>query len=115
MICDLRDVNSNIKRVGTPLDGSSHILKRLQSDETWFCSVDMSSGYSQVTLHEDSRDTFCIVLPQGKFRFCVLPQGAAVSSDYFNICTDDDLRGAPSIYKNIEDVLVSASNLEMLE
>ena len=85
LICDLRDVNGNTKRVGTPLDGSSHILKRLKSDETWFCSVDMSSGYSQVTLHEDSRDTFCIVLPQGKFRFCVLPQGAAISSDYFNL------------------------------
>ena len=75
----------------------------------------MSSGYSQDTLHENSRDTFCIVLPQGKFRFCVLPQGAAISSDYFNITTDPDLRGAPGVYKNIDDILVSASNLQMLE
>ena len=114
LVTDLRDVNSNTKRVGTPLDGSSHILKRLQSDETWFCSVDMSSGYSQVNLHEDSRDTFCIVLPAGKFRYCVLPQGASVSSDYFNIFTDPELRWAPGIYKNIDDVLVSASNIVML-
>ena len=81
LVTDLRDVNSNTKRVGTPLDGSSHILKRFQSDETWFCSVDMSSGYHQVNLHEDSRETFTIVLPAGKFRYCVLPQGASVSSD----------------------------------
>ena len=48
LVTDLRNVSSNTKRVGTPLDGSSHILKRLQHDETMFCSVDMSSGYHQV-------------------------------------------------------------------
>ena len=41
LISDLRHVNDNTKRPGKPLDGSSHILKRLQADETWFCSVDM--------------------------------------------------------------------------
>ena len=66
----------------------------------------MSSGYHQVNLHEDSRDIFQIVLTQGKFRYCVLPQGASVSSDYFNICTDPDIRGTPGLYKNIDDVLV---------
>ena len=115
LVTYLRDVNSNTKRVGTPLDGSSHILKRLQSDETWFCSVDMSSGYHQVYMHEDSRDTFTIVLPAGKFRYCVLPQGASVSSNHFNICTDPELRGTPGVYKNIDDVLVSASSIIMLE
>ena len=101
--------------MGTPPDGSSHILMRLQHDEKIFCSVDMSSGYHQVNLHEDSRVIFTIVLPAGKFLYCVLPQGASVSSDYFNICTDQDIRGAPGFYKNIDDVLVSASGMEMLE
>ena len=55
------------------------------------------------------------MLPQGKYRFCVLPQGAAISSDYFNISTDEELRGEAGIYKNIDDVLVSASSLQMLE
>ena len=75
----------------------------------------MSSGYFQVELAEESRDLFCIVLPQGKYRYCVLPQGGAISSDYFNIATDDELRGEEGIYKNIDDVLVSASSLQMLE
>ena len=30
LVTDVRKVNTNLKRVGTPLDGSSHILKRLQ-------------------------------------------------------------------------------------
>ena len=85
--------------MGTPLDGSSHILKRLQPDETMFCRVDMSSGYHQVNIHKDSRDIFTIVLLAGKFRYCVLNQGASVLSDYFNICTDQDKRGIPGFNK----------------
>ena len=115
LVTDLRNVIYNTKRVGTPLDGSSYILNRLQHDETMLCSVDMSSGYHQVNLHEDSRDIFTIVLPAGKFPYCVLPHGASVSSDYFNICTDQDTRGAPGFCKNIEGVLVSASDMGMLD
>ena len=58
LVTDLRKVNTNLKRVGTPLDGSSHILKRFQPEETMFCSVDMSSGYHQVTIDEDSREMY---------------------------------------------------------
>ena len=92
---DLRRVNPNLKRVGTPLDGSSHILKRLEPEETVFASVDMSSGYHQVTIDEDSCDIFTIILPAGKFRYCTLPKVASVSSDYLNICTDDEIRNVP--------------------
>ena len=56
-----------------------------------------------------------MILPASKFRYCVLPQGASVSSGYFNICTDDQIHNVPGYYKNIDDVLVSASNMEMLE
>ena len=115
LVTDLRKVNTNLKRVGTPLDGSSHMLKRLQPKETMFCSVDMSSSYHQVTSDENSRDMFTIILPAGKFRYCVLPQDASVSSDYFNICTDNEIRNVPGYYKNIDDVLVSANNMGMLE
>ena len=76
LVTDLRPVNPNIERMGKPLDGSSHILKRLEPGETMFASVDMSSGYHQVAIHPESRDTFSIVLPAGKFRYCTLPQGS---------------------------------------
>ena len=97
------------------MDGSSHILKRLEPDETMFASVDMSSGYHQVSIDESCRDVFTIILPAGKFRYCTLPQGASVSSDYFNICTDEEIRGKPGTYKNIDDVLVSGNNIVTLE
>ena len=68
LVTDLRKVNTSLIRVGTPLDCSSHILKRLQPEEIMFCSVDMSSGYHQVTFDEDSLEVFTIILPAGKFR-----------------------------------------------
>ena len=54
-------------------------------------------------------------LERGKFRYCTLPQGASVSSDYFNICTDEEIRGKPGTYKNIDDVLVSGNHIVTLE
>ena len=68
---DLRKVNTNLKRVGTPLDGSSHILKRLEPEETMFASVDMSSGYHQVTIDEDSRNIFTTILAGRKILKCM--------------------------------------------
>ena len=79
LVTDLKKVNPNLVRVGTPLDGSSHILKRLEPEETMFASVDMSSGYHQIAIDESSRDIFTVILPAGKFRYCTLPQGASVS------------------------------------
>ena len=38
-----------------------------------------------------------------------------MSSDNFNIYIDPEIRGTPGLYKNIDDVLVSASNMGMLE
>ena len=38
-----------------------------------------------------------------------------MSSGYFNICTENEIRNVPGYYKNIDDVLVSANNMGMLE
>ena len=64
MVTDLRKVNKNLK---------SHIVKCLEPDDVLFASVDMSSGYHQVSIHPDSRDIFSGILPAGKFRFTTLP------------------------------------------
>ena len=55
------------------------------------------------------------MLPAGKFRYCTLPQGSSISSDYFNICTDDEIRGEKNVYKNIDDIMVTGNNIGALE
>ena len=79
LVADFRGVNLRLQRPEYPLDSSSSILKRLNPGDRFFAAIDMSSGYSQIPLDEDSRNMFTIILPQGKYRFCVLPQGLSVS------------------------------------
>ena len=85
LVADFRDVNRILKRPGYPMDGSSLILKRLNPDEAYFSTLDLSSRYHQIRLAEASRDLFTIILPQGKYRYTVFPQGTSSSCDIFNI------------------------------
>ena len=115
LVSDFRGVNRILKRPGYPMEGSSLLLKRLNPNETVFCTIDLSSGYHQVQIAEESRDLFSIILPQGKFRFCVLPQGSSPASDLFNIVTDTNIRNEPGHYKNVDDILTAAKDVMELE
>ena len=115
LVSDFRGVNKILRRPGHPMDGSSMILKRLNPSEGFFCTIDLSSGYHQIALAEESRDLFAIVLPQGKYRYTVLPQGAASSCDIFNLLTDSNIRNKVGYYKNIDDILTSAKDITQLE
>ena len=76
--------------VGYPMDGSTHILKRLEAEDVCFGIIDLTQGYHQVGVAESSRDLLSIILPQGKYRYTCLPQGLNVSSDFFNLLTDPE-------------------------
>ena len=43
------------------------------------------------------------MLSQDKYRYTVLPQGAASSCDLFNLITDEGIRNTEGHYKNIDD------------
>ena len=43
------------------------------------------------------------MLPQDKYWYTVLPQGAASSCDLFNLITDEGIRNTEGHYKNIDD------------
>ena len=62
---DYRAVNRKIRRPGVPQEGSCNILKRLNPQDIYFSCVDMSSVFSQIELHEDSRDLFTIIFVSG--------------------------------------------------
>ena len=72
-------------------------------------------GFSQFTLDESSRDLFCIILPWGKFRYCVLPQGTSASPEIFDINTSPKIRNQEGVYKYADDVMGAAQNLQDLD
>ena len=58
---------------------------------------------------------FNIILPWGKFRYCVLPQGTSASPEIFDINTSPHIRNEKGIYKNADDVLGAGQKLEELD
>ena len=64
----------------------------------------------------DPRDKyFNIILPWGKYRFCVLPQGTCVSPEIFDIKTSKNIRNETGVYKNADDVMGGGQKLEELD
>merc|ERR1711867_223859 len=115
LVADFRNMNMKLQRPEYPLDNSSAILKRLKPEYKFFGSIDMSSGYSQIPLAEEDRHWFTILLPQGKFRFCVLPQGLSISPELFDIHTAPSIRNTDNCYKNADDILTGGTTLEQLD
>ena len=75
----------------------------------------MSSGYSQIPLSEECRDMFTILLPQGKFRYTVLPQGLSVSPELFDLSTAPEIRNTKDCWKNADDILEGGTSLRALD
>merc|ERR1711888_265078 len=115
LVADFRGVNLRLQRPEYPLDNSSSILKRLRPGDRFFAAIDMSSGYSQIALSEESRNMFTIILLQGKYRFCVLPQGLSVSPEVFDLSTAPEIRNTSSCFKNADDILGCGKSLRDLD
>ena len=114
LVSDFRILNKALKRPNYPLEGSSQLIKQVNPKHKFWVTLDFTSGYHQCTLHEDDRDFFAIILPQGKFRYKVHPQGASSSSDFFLILSDQGLRDRPWLLKNMDDILIGASTIDLL-
>ena len=58
LVTNLQKLNEAIERIGYPMDGSSHILRRLDPQDTCFGVVDLFQGFHQIPLAKESRDLF---------------------------------------------------------
>ena len=115
LVADFRNINKTLRRPGVPLEGSSQLLRRMDPNHRYWFVMDMTSGYHQIYLPEEFQDLFAIILPQGKFRYCRVPQGTTMASDIFLHITDRDIRNRKSFYKNMDDVCGGSKSLEGLE
>merc|ERR1712082_328171 len=114
LVADFRGVNLKLQRPEYLMDNSSSILKHLNLQHRYFCAIDMSSGYSQIPLSEECRDMFTILLPQGKFRFIVIPQGLSISPEVFDLSTAPEIRNTSNCFKNADDILGGGKSLRDL-
>merc|ERR1711954_185120 len=104
-----------LKSPNCPNEGSDAHLKQINPEAKVFYTMDFSHGYYQVPIREKDRNLFAFLVPQGKYRFCRLPQGSRPAFDLFNIITDPEIRSIPEIQKNMDDLLLSEKNYKLLD
>ena len=99
-----------------PTESSGQLLRHIDPEAKYFASADMTSGYHQIRVDEESSNLLAISTPMGRYKFTVLAQGVCSSSDIFNYLTDGSFRRDNSgALKNMDDVLLHGKTIEELK
>ena len=92
------------------------LLRHIPADARVFAVIDVTSGYHQLRVDEQSSKLLTIVTNMGRFTNKSLPQGIYNSAALWNIMTDGDSRldSQLNIVKNMDDFLLYGRNLKEL-
>ena len=106
-ICiDFRQLNMVTIFDPEPMPRADDIYAKL-ADKRYFTKFDLSKGYWQIPLTEDSKDKTSFVCPgRGKFRFVRMPFGLVCAAATFNRMMRKVLQGITNVDSYIDDVLV---------
>ena len=107
IVSDFRRLNSAMLRPHFPTESNSQMLRHVEPDPRFFGTLDMVSGYHQVSVHPADRHLLTVVCQQGRFEYNSLSQGICSASDLFNYLSDGTVRYDgkwQSIQKNMDDV-----------
>ena len=81
----------------------------------YFTTLDLSSGYWQIRVHEKSREKTAFVTPQGQFEFLVMPFGLANAPSVFQRLMQKALAGlnpADFVSVYIDDIVIFSETLD---
>lgn len=110
---DYRSLNSKTVKDAYPLPRIDDSLDRLQG-ATWFCTLDLHSGYWQVEMEESDKPKTAFVTRNGLYQFTVMPFGLCNSRTTFERLMETVLAGLN--YKiclvYIDDIIVFERTFE---
>ena len=112
-----------INRLIQPMRDSSAPLDELLArfgGKSLFSSIDFTSGYWQVPLHQDVRKFTAFVFEGRTYQFCVVPFGLNISNTAFGFAleallslqTNGEEDGLEDLHIYVDEVLVSSTSLE---
>ena len=82
LVADFKRLNSALQRPTYPVESNSRLLCHLHPSSQYFCTLDMTSGYHQIAVHEEDRHLLTVISTQGHFRYNSLSQGIWSASDF---------------------------------
>ena len=113
IVADFKHLNKQLLRPCWPTESATQLIRHIDPEARYFVSCDMTSGYHQIALDEESSKLLVITTPMGRFRYKVLAQGVCSSSDIFNFLTDGNIRhNSSGALKNMDDILLHGRTLE---
>ena len=112
LVTDFRNMNKNIKRPTHPTESGTQLLRHIKASSKYFAALDMSSGYHQIAVDEESSKLLVIATPAGRFKVKIAAQGITSASDMFNLFTDGNTRFGSRILKNMDDLLIFGDSLK---
>ena len=98
IVTDFKKLNQAIERPVWPTESSGQLLRHIDPEARFFASADMTSGYHQIRVNEESSNLLAISTPMGRYKFTVLAQGICSSSDIFNYLTDGNGCGITAVH-----------------
>ena len=87
LIHDFRDLNALMRAFGWVFMLVAYILDFL-SGYVIFSTVDMTSGFWQCPLAQESRKYTAFSSPSGHWQYCVCPQGIKIGPGWFSFCVN---------------------------
>lgn len=113
-VCDYRKLNQCSKIQAQPIPTVKESLDSLGcQSQAWFSSLDLHSGFYQVSIHENSRQYTAFRTHMGLFQFKRLPMGLANSPGTFQRVMEAVLRGLSwkSCLVYLDDIIVFSKNI----
>jgi hypothetical protein len=89
---DFRVLNEHTVKDPYPLPRTDRTLEAL-SGSLWFCTMDLTSGFWQITLNAEDREKTAFATTSSLYEFMVMPFGLCNAPATFERCVENVLRG----------------------
>lgn len=111
LVIDFRKLNQKTIDDKYPIPDVTSILSNLGKAK-FFTTLDLKSGFHQITLAERDREKTAFSVGNGKYEFCRLPFGLKNAPSIFQRAIDDVLREqiGKSCYVYVDDVIIFSEN-----
>jgi hypothetical protein len=113
-VSDFSPINHIFLRPHHHFPSPGQVWQQIKEGSRYFLACDLSSGYWQCQLAEESQAWTTCLTEFGKFKHSRLPMGTSPSGDLFNQKTDTILHEVKDKVKEVDDLMLYAATLEQL-